>query len=211
MQSLKEIGAIPVTCETLADVFPQVHALNQKLSTLETRGDLIRLKRGLYVVPSTVTQEPLSRELISNHLYGPSYLSQETALAYYGLIPERVHVLRAMTTKHTRVFETPLGRFEYTTTPKDYFPIGFTVIREKKYSFLIASPEKALCDCMVFRPNLNLRYRQEIIIFLQEDLRLDMEAFYAFRPELFRAVAACGKKSVMLNQVATLLERTRNE
>ncbi len=206
MKSLKEIGAVPVTRDDLRDVFPHLHALNQKLSALEQSDALIRLKRGLYVVSPEITGEPLSKMLISNHLYGPSYVSRETALAYYGLIPERVPLIRAVTLKHTRMFENALGRFEYTCTSRDAFSIGVTFVREGNISFLMATPEKALCDLMLFRSRLNLRYKREILTFLREDLRLDMEAFAQFRPEVFHAVAACGKKALLMTQLASLLE-----
>ncbi len=211
MTTLKDLGVIPVTRNDLAAIFPCIQALNQKLFALEKAGELIRLKRGLYVVSPTLTGLPLSKELISNHIYGPSYVSQETALRYYGLIPEQVHLMQAVTTKHTRIFENALGRFEYTGVPRDYFAIGITFVQETAYSFLIATPEKALCDLILFRSKLNLRYKREILAFLADDLRLDMDAFYQMNPATFRAVATCGKKVEVFNQIASILEGVSHE
>ncbi len=207
MKTLKELGVIPVTSDELRSVFPKITALNQKLFSLEKNGEIIRLKRGVYVVSPTVTGMPLSLELISNHLYGPSYVSRESALAYYGLIPERVRLIRAVTIKHARLFKNAIGNFEYVSVPPEYFSVGISFVSNNSYSFLIASPEKALCDLIVMTPHLNLRYRREIITFLESNLRFDMETFFLFDPMTFRQAARCGRKAVCLNRIADLLER----
>jgi predicted transcriptional regulator of viral defense system len=80
---------------------------------MEKRGEIIRLKKSLYVVSDKISRKSVSRELVANHLYGASYISFETALAYYGMIPERVYTVRSMTTKRAKNFTTLLGNFEY--------------------------------------------------------------------------------------------------
>lgn len=60
------------------------------MRNLEAAGKIIRLKKGLYVVDPKVSRIALSTEIIANHLYAPSYVSMQTALRYYGLIPEAV-------------------------------------------------------------------------------------------------------------------------
>jgi len=58
------------------------------------------------------------------------------------MIPERVFVIRSMTTKRAKNFETPFGNFDYTTVSADYFSIGIRQeIVENQYTFLIATPE----------------------------------------------------------------------
>lgn len=102
MEILKQFGVIPVSSVVLKSVLVDYKSVNTKIHTLEKGGELVRLKKGLYVVSPKVTGQQLQPELIANHLYGPSYVSMESALRYYGLIPERVYAVRSMATKHNR-------------------------------------------------------------------------------------------------------------
>ena len=77
----------------LSSLFSGYKSPRNKIANLETEGKLIRLKRGLYVVSPDESGKLLSTELIGNHIYGPSYISMESALRYYGLIPESVHIV----------------------------------------------------------------------------------------------------------------------
>lgn len=106
---LEHIGNIPASTATLASLFPKLEAGNQKVRQLEAAGKIIRLKKGLYVLDPKVSHVALSTELIANQLYTPSYVSMQTALRYYGLIPEAVYTTQSMTLKHTRRFDTPVG------------------------------------------------------------------------------------------------------
>lgn len=69
-----------------------------------------------------------------------------TALRYCGLIPEAVYVHKSMTVKHFRSFQTPVGDYDYKYISRKVFPIGVRSMNKDDYAFLIASPEKALCD-----------------------------------------------------------------
>lgn len=137
----------------------------------------------------------------------PSYVSMTTALRYYGLIPEAVYVTQSMTTKESRSYESPIGRFIFTRMKKASFNIGIRNIEENGYSFLIASAEKALCDLIAFTPSLNLRYRKEALAYLEEDIRFDMDAFYKLDPTIFEQyIAASGKKATSIKTILTLLK-----
>lgn len=143
---LEHIGNIPVSTSAIASLFTNIEAGNQKVRSLEAAHKIIRLKRGLYVVAPNVSRVALSTELIANHLYAPSYVSMQTALRYYGLIPEAVYTTQSMTLKHSRSFDTPVGRFEYKNMAREAFSIGVTSVNMQSYAFLMATPEKALCD-----------------------------------------------------------------
>lgn len=203
---LAKYGNIPVSAASLALEFPEIRKPGQKLGLLERDGEIIRLKRGLYVCSPKATGKPLSLELIANRLLTPSYVSTSTALRFYGLIPEAVYLTQSMTTKEAREYDTPLGRFEFTHIKKKAFNIGIRNIEENGYSFLIASPEKALCDLIAYTPSLLLRYRKEAIAYLEEDIRLDMEAFFKFNSKIFEQyIAASGKKSTSISTILKLL------
>ncbi|MGN0309217.1 MAG: hypothetical protein ACI4C3_01305, partial [Bacteroides sp.] len=192
---LEHLGNIPVSTSAIASIFPELTASNQKVRNLETAGKLIRLKKGLYVVAPSVSRVSLSTELIANHLYAPSYVSMQTALRYYGLIPEAVYTTQSMTLKHSRHFDTPLGRFEYQMITREAFPIGITSINKQSYAFLIATPEKALCDLIANTPKVNLRYLKDVETFLEEDLRIEMGDFLNMDTSIFERYVQVGKKN----------------
>jgi predicted transcriptional regulator of viral defense system len=191
----------------LVTVFNDYKFPKDKIANLEKKGDLIRLKKGSYVVSPKIHNQPISKELIANHLYGPSYISFESALSFYNLIPERVLTTRSMTIKRSRKFLTPLGSFEYTTAPKRYFEIGIqqNIINEK-YAFLIASPEKAICDLIVASSRNRIQSVKAMQIYLEEDMRIDLSAIENFNLEIIRLCIASGKKKIELSQLYKLLK-----
>jgi hypothetical protein len=204
---LSPLGNIPVASSVIASLYPDISGKNQKISQLEKANEIIRLKRGLFVVSPEISELQLSTELIANHLYAPSYVSMSSALRYYGLIPEAVYMNQNMTIKHSRTFETPVGHFSYLCVPRDVFPIGLTNIIKNGFSFIIATPEKALCDLIANSPKVNLRYPNEVRQYLEDDIRLDMDAFYRMNPEIFREYIGVGKKSSSISTIIKLLEK----
>lgn len=204
---LENIGNTPVRSSVIASLFPQLVAKSNKVSELEKNGEIIRLKRGLYVVSPEESGVSLSLPLIANHLYAPSYVSMLSALRYYGLTPEAVYTTQSMTIKHARDFETPVGLFTYNTLPREVFPVGLTQQREGNAVFIMATPEKALCDLLAASPGVNLRYRKEALQYLEENLRLDMDAFYRMQASVFEEYVEVGKKAGSVQTVLKLLKQ----
>jgi hypothetical protein len=112
-----------------------------------------------------------------------------------------------MTTKRSRVFENSVSRFEYLACSEEYYPIGVNQKIADNYSFLIASPEKALCDLIAYTPAVRPRFISALRLYLEEDIRLDMEAFYRMEVKIFRECAEIGKKKLDLNNLIKLLQR----
>lgn len=205
--SLREIGNIPVRSATLEALFPHLKGKNQKVRQLERDGEVIRLKRGLYVCSAKATGVDLSAELIANHLYAPSYVSKSSALSYYGLIPEAVYTMESMTLKHSRRFDTPLGRFEYTSTDRASFPVGLRIERCVGYAFVMAGREKALCDLIAHSPGVCLRYKTDVEAYIRADIRMDWEMFLGMDPEVFAAYALVGKKPESIRTIERVLRQ----
>lgn len=208
MEELKELGAVPVDISVLRSLFSSYNYPNDKIQALEDDKKLIRLKKGMYVVSPEVSGQLLSVELIANHLYGPSYVSMESALRYYGLIPEQVFTVRSATTNRSKKFENSIATFRYVSVNEDYYSIGIdqkTV--DNKYTFLIASPEKALCDMIISTPRLNFNSMKAVETYLEDDLRLDMSAFAAMDKTIIKQCAAIGKKKKALGLLLKLLSR----
>ena len=204
---LAGIGNIPVTASTLESFFPHIKGGNQKVRCLERNNEIIRVKRGLYVVNPEITGIPLSAELIANHLLSPSYISMSSALRYYGLILEAVYTMQSMTVKHSKDFDTPLGRFEYTFVSRESFPIGVTSIKKEGYAFMMATPEKALCDLIANSSKVNLRYMKEAEIYLEEDIRMELDDFKQMDADVFEAYCQVGKKAESIRTLLKLLRR----
>lgn len=174
---LAGFGAVPFGHGALLPLLASYRRPNDKIAEWLRQGVLVPLKRGLYVVGPTWRQAPLSLPLVANHLYGPSCVSLDYALSWYGLIPERVHELTSVCMRRSRVFDNPLGRFSYTTLPERLFPVGIEQHMDaENQSFLMAGPTKALCDKVILTRNLTATSFAAMQRFLFEDLRLDEAA-----------------------------------
>jgi hypothetical protein len=208
MNVLEQFGIVPIDFTILATVLGGYKYPKDKVSKMEKGGELIRLKKGLFVVAPSVHRMAISKELIANHLYGPSYISFEHALSFYKLIPERVHTIRSLTLKRTRRFSTPIGNFDYVSAQKEYFEIGIRQeIVNERYAYLIASPEKAICDMIVATPGLRLQSVKATQVYLEEDLRIDFSAVEIFNTEIIRQCIDAGRKKTELTQLCKLLEQ----
>ena len=175
---------------------------------MERSGDLIRLKKGLFVVSPEVSNNVLSRELVANHLYGPSYVSLESALSFYGMIPEKVYAVRSVTPRLSKKYTTSLGNFEYVTVPEDYFQIGIRQeIVDNQYAYLIASPEKAICDIIVTTRNLRLQSVKAMQTYIEENLRIDISLYDKYDTDIIEQCIATGRKNMELTQLLKLLRQ----
>ena len=202
-----KIGNTPIDYASIASLFPDYKCKYNKISALEKKGDIIRLKQGLYVPNPELSGKQLSLFMIGNNLCGPSYISLQSALRYYGLIPERVYTICSMTMKRSQMFYNDLARFEYVHVDKDVFPIGVRLeTLDDGTAFLIATPEKALCDLISNISHLNLRYKKETLVWLEEDIRFDMDELFNFDTSILREYAKVGKKKNMINQIIKIIE-----
>lgn len=120
-----------------------------KIARMIGSGELLQLRRGLYA-----TRRDIHPYCLAASIYGPSYVSFETALSFHGLIPEAVPEITSATLKRAKEFENVFGRYRYRNVPPKVFPIGVERITEGGTPFLIASPTKALCDRIALEPRL---------------------------------------------------------
>lgn len=206
MKELIKFGIIPIEYNVLTTALSGYQSPKDKISLLENNGSIIRLKKGLFVVSSEISQQTLSRELVANHLYGPSYISLESALSFYGLIPERAYAIRSVTVKRAKRFSTQLGNFEYVTIPQDYYSIGIRQeIVNNEYAYLLASPEKAICDMILSTRNFRIQSVKAMQIYLEEDLRIDLSVIKTFNTDTIKSCIETGTKKTELTQLLKLL------
>ncbi len=204
---LVKLGNVPAQSGTIATCFDYLASPSEKIRALERDGQLIRLKRGLFVVSSEVSGKPINACLCANHIYGPSYVSQQWALRWYGLIPERVYTMTSVTTKRTRIFENSLGRFTYEQVKPDYFAIGINIMEADGVTFMMASREKALCDLILHDTYLPQQSVKGLWRYLEEDIRFDMDELATFDVSIIEACAKSGRKENILNNLIKILKR----
>ncbi|MBE6331834.1 MAG: hypothetical protein E7070_05975 [Bacteroidales bacterium] len=204
---LFQLENVPVQTGTIAACFNSLSSPNEKIRALERDGQLIRLKRGLYVVDSSVSGKPISTRLCANHIYGPSYVSLQWALRWYGLIPERVTTMTSATTKRSRTFENALGRFSYYQVKPEYFPIGVRSVEENGAFCLMANPEKALCDLILYDSYLPAQSVRRLEQYLAEDIRFDMDALSDLDVGIIEDCAHIGHKGQILNNLAKIIRK----
>lgn len=174
--AVQQYAEEPLTRQLLLDLLKDYKRPFDKISELVKSDLLIPVKRGLYVAGNRLKIEKPGTFLLANHLHGPSYVSLESALAYYGMIPERVYETTSATTESSKAFSSVIGRFSYQHIPLPYYSFGITIADlSPRQSVQVASPEKALCDKIIATSGVNLRSIKQTRDFLIEDLRIDEE------------------------------------
>jgi len=172
-QLLKNYTNRPLPHQVLITLLKDYKRPNDKINEWVKKGQLIPLKRGLYL-PSeqgSYTAEPF---VTANVLYGPSYISGETALAFRGLIPERVYGYLSMTTKPSKLFENAVGTFEYKHLPLPYYTFGVTLQKLGVDQIAqVATAEKALFDKIVTTSGILIRSKETALQYLLENLRME--------------------------------------
>lgn len=181
---LKHYAPIPVSTHLMHEVLADYKRPNDKISELILSGALVSVRRGLYVFGDDLDLPNPEPFLIANHLRGPSYISSESALAYWGMIPERTFEVSSVTLKTSKKYHTPKGRFSYEHVDAPYYAFGIRSVKlTPNQQVMIASPEKAICDKIVLTSQLNLRSIKQTRAWLLEDMRFDLHELRALNCE----------------------------
>jgi hypothetical protein len=194
--------------QILLDVLREYARPRDKISDLLEKGVIVRVKKGLYVFGEAYRRRPATREILANLIYGPSYISLEYALHYYGLIPERVETLTSVAHGRSRTFDTPIGTFSYRGIPGSAFRTGMDRVNlDDRRSFLIATPEKALADKIVEDRGTGIRTQTELRDYLLNNLRIDPVGLRELDPERLLDIADCyrSRRVKMLSRLVSSL------
>lgn len=152
--------------------------------------------------------ELYSQLVAANRLVSPSYVSYETALYWYELLPAGCGRVIRSACASGRSRSLPYGgeEYAYTCQPKKYFAVGWVELPQQEPLYSIATPEKALCDLVLDTPRLSLHTRTAVYNYLLHTLRVPEEKLCRLAPELIEvcAAAAC-KKRKDLEMLATFL------
>ena len=186
----KRVSGEEFDYQTLIDCLEGYSNPRAKITQLLRKGVIIRVKKGLYVFGEAYRRRPYSRELLANLIYGPSYISLEYALQYYGLITERVEAVTSVTSGRSRKFFTPAGMFTYRQIP--VYALSRGMDRAELMdgtAFLIATPEKALADKIISDRGASVGTQKKLLDYLENYLRIDMEQLLTLNPATLDDIA----------------------
>lgn len=126
--------------------------VRKQLSCWTSSGRVYQFRRGLYALAPPFQKTKPHPFVIANRMVRSSYVSCETALAHYGIIPEYVQVVTSVTTARPGYWETPIGAFRFHHIRMDLMRgYRLTALAEGQQAF-VATPEKALLDLIYLRP-----------------------------------------------------------
>lgn len=180
----------------LVDLLKDYKKPRDKITKLLAAGDIIRIKKGLYIFGEIWRRHSVAREVLANLIYGPSYISKEYALAYYGIIPERVFHVTSMTLGKTKSFDTPIGTFTYEHLTLDRYRTGITLIAiDSTRSVLFAEKEKALADLV--HSQKQLATVDQMLEHLEENLRIERSVLKSMNKELLQEIAEASHSPVL--------------
>ena len=190
---------------------PHVNNVNAKISYMVKKGELLRLKKGVYAFGEEYRTNPIDIISIANILYTPSYVSFEYALSYYGLIPERVYEVTSATMRMKKEFSTPVGRFTYKVVPLPAYALGIDWMYDKTDGGkLIATAEKALCDKIKSDRGIGRLSQAKLEMYLEHDLRIDMDLLFSLDVKLIEAIATAYTSSNLHNLVKLINKRKQS-
>jgi len=146
--------------------FPKLD--KRRLTEWNKKGYIENVKRGFY----RFTDQPLNQGtiyFIANKIYKPSYISLESALAFYLIIPEAVFSVTSISSLNTTQLNSSVGNFRYNHLKENLF-FGYELVELNGLTIALAKPEKAILDYLYLHSNLRsiedfegLRWNKEII------------------------------------------------
>lgn len=176
LEAIRDYAEQPITKQVILDLLKDYKRPYDKITELVKQGILVLVRRGMYIPGPKLNIAQPEAFLLANHLLGPSYVSLESALSYWGFIPEKVYETSSVTTQKSAAFQTPAGRFSYIHIPLPYYSFGIQQVElTKKQRVLMATPEKALCDKIVTTTGIILRSTKQVKELLMEDLRIERD------------------------------------
>ncbi|MBG6063619.1 hypothetical protein IWX83_003430 [Flavobacterium sp. CG_9.1] len=198
----------PITHQILTSILHQYKRPNDKIKALKEKGIIKSVKRGIYIPGENTNMQIPESSLIANHIYGPSYISMETALSHYNLIPERVYAVTSMTIKPSKDFRTSIGLYSYSYLPLPYYAFGIkNVLLQENQRVIMSSPEKALADKIGTTPGVILRSMNNAQNYVFENLRMEQSDLKDFDTTQMRSWLSDAPKKESLEIVIRMIEK----
>ena len=124
-----------------------------RLAEWQDKDYIKRIANGVFVFTNGSIDE-MQLFYLANRIYEPSYISLESALAFYGFIPESVYAVTSVSTKKTSAFHHDAVAFTYRTINRK-LNFGYILLQWKNVAIKIAEPEKAVLDFFYLHPELS--------------------------------------------------------
>ncbi len=201
------VGEEPVFNSALlmaGDVNPRL--MRQQLSRWVKSGKVYKLRRGLYALAPPYQKCKPHPFLVANYLQRGSYVSLQSALARYSLIPEVTYVTTSVSHGRPEKIETPLGVFEFRHLKRDLL-FGYELQDLGGQSAFIATPEKALLDLIYLQPGGEKEaYLTELRLQNLDQLNPERLRVYAERFKMLKMRTAAGRLVNMIEREKSMYE-----
>lgn len=140
------------TLRDLENLFPDEKSktIKNNFTRWLSKGYFLRLRRGVYEFVEQGAGLKIPDLYTANRLYEPSYVSMETALSIYSIIPEIAVGVTSVTIRPTRTFKNKYGAFFYRSCKKKAFT-GYSLMLYEGFKVCMADKEKALVDFLYYR------------------------------------------------------------
>lgn len=187
----------------LVEELRQYSSPKAKITRMINSKKIIQIKRGIFI---DADDDTYSLNSLSSVIYGPSYISFQSAMSFYGIIPERVKAITCASynKNKNKEFHTPIGDFYYFYIPPKVFPYDTTIMEENGQNFIIASPEKAICDSLYKVRNITTE--GDLVRLLIEDWRIDLDVLKSLNRKSFQFLLPLYEKRIS-NLFVEWLER----
>ncbi|MBF0207065.1 MAG: hypothetical protein HQK53_09265 [Oligoflexia bacterium] len=181
LELLEKVQVPELTTSMLLGYLSNYRGPRKEISKLAQKGLIKPIKQGVYIAGKEFKLRPYSIDILGNMIYGPSYISLETALGYYGFIPERVESTTSVCLGNSRSFDTNIGTFEYCHLCSELYPHGITLLEVFDNSFYLhATAEKALFDFIYFREKIkDINNPSEYFNYVVDSYRIDIKLVLA--------------------------------
>lgn len=200
-------ATVPVPHHAVVAQWADYRSPNDKLARAVAAGEWVPLRRGLYLRGQLLPNQVVL-PVLANNLVGPSYVSLDYALSWHGLIPEGVVEVASVTPRRSQQLSTPLGRFSYSHLPLPCYAMGINLLSTPDgVGYLMASPEKALCDKLLLMRHGQVTSRLGMAQLLFEDWRIDPVLFSQLKTAVVRQLITVGHKVRLMTALLREMER----
>lgn len=178
LHALKKLQGPEITTRMLLGVLSNYVDARGKINALSKKKLIEPIKQGVYLLSEDISTRPFSKDILANIIYGPSYVSLETALSFYGFIPEQVLSITSICFGRGKNFSTPVGEFKYHHIKSSIYPLGVQIKEVFQQAYcLYASPEKALLDFIHIKESKGeFKNQKDFFDYIVDSYRLDLQA-----------------------------------
>lgn len=206
-EAIRSFEGQPITRQILEGLLKNYKRPGDRITDLIKQGVLTQLKSKIYIPGPALKMRGPEPFLLANHLAGPSYVSMETALSHWHIIPERVYEISSATTGRSKIFSAAVNRYSYIHLPLPYFSFGQRSVEvATRQVAIIATPEKALCDTIIATSALLFRSTKQVKPWLLDDMRMDRDELRKLRPAIIRDWLPNAPKKESLEWLVKTLE-----